>query len=80
MSFIATARRKDLSNPEGMKDGPKSGIIFAWQPATQPTALIIDHILSTNGQLLLKIWFSAWVIKPKFLMKTTSNGREPQSI
>jgi hypothetical protein len=28
--------RKDLSNSKGMKDGPKSGIIIARQPATHP--------------------------------------------
>ena len=38
MSFLLphSARRKDLSNPEGSKDGPKSGIIFVRQPASHP--------------------------------------------
>ena len=35
-----SARRKDLSYPKGMKDGPKSVCIFINQPANQPT----DHL------------------------------------
>jgi hypothetical protein len=41
-----SARRKNLSYPKGMKDGPK--VLLYFHPATQPASQLSTHLFILN--------------------------------